>query len=80
MTNKIYCAGNPYLFYGTKIILPPRILLYTIATSTMSSPLAAETLAILVVGVNYIVPLKQRALLPPDSKSTALMCCCLDQI
>ncbi len=26
MTNKIYYAGNPYLFYGANIILPPRIL------------------------------------------------------
>ena len=31
-------------------------------------PVAAETLAILVVGVNYILPLKQRALLLPDTK------------
>jgi len=43
-------------------------------------PVAAETLAILVVGVNYILPLKQRALLPPDAKRTARMCCCLDRI
>ncbi len=38
MMNKNYYAGNPYLFYGAKVILPPRILPYTIATSTMSSP------------------------------------------
>ena len=38
MTNKIYYAGNPYLFYGAKIILHPRILPYTNSTSTMSSP------------------------------------------
>ena len=86
MTNKNYYAGNPYLFYGAKIILPPRILPYTIATSTMSfappprPPVAAETLAILVVGVNYIVLVNQRALHPPDAKRIVLMCCCHDRI
>ncbi len=74
MTNKNYYAGNPYLFFGAKIILPPRILPYTIAPNTLSSPpppwppVVAETLAILVVRVNYIVPLKQHTLLPPDTK------------
>ncbi len=38
MTNKNHYAGNPYLFYGAKIIIPLRILPYTIATSTMSFP------------------------------------------
>ncbi len=73
----LWCQDNSPSAY------PP---LYTISTSTMSSPppprppVAAETLAILVVGVNYILPLKQRVLLPPDAKRTARMCCCLDQI
>ncbi len=31
-------------------------------------------------GEKYILPLKQRALLPPDAKRTARMCCCLDRI
>ncbi len=49
---------------------------HTIST-TMSPPppprppVAAETLAILVVRVNYILPLKQHALLLPDAKRTA---------
>jgi hypothetical protein len=38
MTNKNHYAGNSYLFYGAKIIIPLRILPYTIATSTMSFP------------------------------------------
>jgi len=58
---------------------------HTISTAMSSPPsprppVAAETLAILVVWVYYILPLKQGALLPPDAKRTAKMCCCLHQI
>ncbi len=58
---------------------------HTISTAMSSPPsprppVAAETPAILVVWVYYILPLKQGALLPPDAKRTAKMCCCLHQI
>jgi hypothetical protein len=64
-------AGNPYLSYGAKIILPPRKYppFHTIST-TMSppppprSPVAAETLAILVVRVNYIYSSSSRCCRP----------------
>ena len=39
-------------------------------------PVAAETMAVMVVGVtvNYILPLRKRALLPPNAKRPARIC------
>jgi len=46
-----------------------------------SPPKVAVCLAIPVNGaVNYILPVSQRALLLPDVKRTARMCCSLEQI
>ena len=69
----IYHAGNPYLCYGAKIILPPPTQYPPpcLPPPPPRHPVAAETLAVLVGGVNYILPLNQRALLPPDAKRPA---------
>ena len=71
----IYYAGNPYLCYGAKIILPPPTQYppSCLSPPPPRHPVAADTMAVLVVGVmvNYILPLRKRALLPPNAKRPA---------